>query len=335
MTPNGRGTGGHSTYLEHQHPGIVGANPHGPSASLHRRDLRVEAASAERGRSATMRARSWKSRAQIVIRRTHMYLGLLLLPFVGLYGATALLFNHASWLRPTTERALSGAVIAGSELVAMTSDPDAFARAIVPAGIEPRNARWEGSWSFESRAHGRVERFDVDPAGRGGRAFAWPEDARIASSLPAKFATSAAPGWRDPRALASALAPSLDLRAPDLTTRRAPRLAFDFEEGGRALLARWDPAKEAVQVVAATDHDPVDFLQTLHTAHGSPGFVDARWWWSWVVDALGVAMLAWSLSGLVLWWSIRAVRRAGLAVLALAAVLSLALFAGMHAAVPI
>lgn len=331
MTPNDRGTGGLSTNLELQHPGNVGAILPRPSVDFRRRSSTPRA----KITVTAPRTRSTKSRVMLVVRRAHLYSGLLLLPFVALYGLTALLFNHASWLRPIEERALPHATVASSELVALTSAPDVMARAIAPAGIEPRNARWENSWSFETRADGRVERFDVDPRGRGGRALAWPEDPRIASELPAKFAAADVPGWREPKALAAALALDLGLRAQDISMRRAPRLAFEFEDEGRALLARWDPAKETVQVVPNGGHDPVDLLQSLHVAHGSPGYVDARWWWSWIVDAMGVAMLVWAASGTVLWWSIRAVRRAGLVVLALAAALSLALFAGMHAAIPI
>lgn len=331
MTPNHRGAGELSTVLELQHSGSVGAILPGPSVDFRRQSSTPRA---ERMAPAP-RTRSTKSRVMLVVRRAHLYSGLLLLPFVALYGLTALLFNHASWLRPIDERALPHAIVASSELVALTSAPDVMARAIAPVGIEPHNARWENSWSFETRADGRVERFDVDPRGRGGRALAWPETPRIASALPTKFAASDMPGWREPKVLAGALAPGLGLRAQDISVRRSPRLAFEFEDDGRALLARWDPVKETVQVLENADHDPVDLMQSLHVAHGSPGYVDARWWWSWVVDAMGVAMLVWAASGAVLWWSIRAVRRAGLVVLALAAVLSLALFAGMHAAIPI
>lgn len=338
MTTNGRGSAGISTNLEIQHPGNVGAYPRGPSASLHARPRVADATDADErvpsARTAT-RGRSTKSRVSLLVRRTHLYLGLVLLPFVALYGVTALMFNHASWFHPIEERALDRETIANSALMELTRDPVATARALVPAGIEPSNARWEGGWSFESRGHGRVERFDLDARARGGRARAWEEDAKASSSLPGAVATKDVPGWGEPTALASALAPDLGLRGAELATKRAPRLAFEFEEEGRPLLARWDPANGSLRVVPREGRDPVEFLQTLHMAHGTPGFVDARWWWSWIVDAMGFAMIAWAITGAWLWWTIRAVRVAGTAVLALAAVLCIALFAGMHAAIPV
>lgn len=347
MNTNGRGPGGLSTHLELQHPGNVGAYPHGPSVSPSGRPLvrtrldepadyddfapRDTSTSAHR----SPKTRSTKSRAYLVIRRVHLYLGLALLPFVALYGATALFFNHASWFRDIEERPLDAHIVAQSELVALGADPLALARAVAPTSIEPLEAHWEGSWTFESRGDGRVERLDVDPAGRGGRLLAWPEDSKPRTSMPGTIAASSLPTWREPLALAGTLAPRVGARDEALVLKRAPKLAIAYVENGQPLLARWDPANGAIRVVENGDHEPVELLLSLHKAHGSPGYVDARWWWSWIVDAMGFAMLAWAASGVVLWWSIRAVRRAGLVALAVAAVAFVALFAGMHAAIPI
>lgn len=280
------------------------------------------------------RTRSASSRAHLVVRRAHLYLGLVLLPFVALYGATALLFNHSSWFRAVDERALDRDAIASSKLAALTRDAQAAARAIAPPGIEPRDARWEGAWSFESRAGGRVERFEVDALARGGRVRAWDDDPSIETPLAARVAPGTLPGWSDPVKAAAEIAPELGLRAESLAQKRAPRLAFTFDHDGRALLARFDPANGSLRVSPAGERDTLDFLQTLHVAHGSPGFVDSRWWWSWIVDAMGVAMLVWAATGLWLWWSIRAVRKPGVVALALAVAIATALTAGMLAAIP-
>lgn len=334
MTPNGRGSSGISADLVREHPGNAGASPYAAPVDLRARDSSARrVATSTRSSDATPRTRSMRSRALLVVRRTHLVLGLLLLPFVALYGATAILFNHASWFQPVEERALDRDVVATSALATLTADPLAAARAIAP-GVDVRDARWEGAWRFETRGDGRFERFDVDARGRGGRALVRDEDPRTRTALPEKVAASSLPGWSDPTALAASLAPDLGLRAANVATKRAPRLAFRFEEDGRALLARWDPADGALRVEPDDGRDAVSFLLTLHKSHGAPGFVDARWWWSWIVDLMGAAMLAWAVSGVVLWWSIRAVRRLGLVVLALAAAGSLALFAGMHAAIP-
>lgn len=280
------------------------------------------------------RPRSASSWLQLLVRRTHLYLGLVLLPFVALYGATALLFNHSSWLRPVEERALDRDVIASSRLAALTSDATAAARALAPLGVEPRGARWEGAWSFESRVDGRIERFDVDALARGGRVRAWDDDPTFTTPLAARVAPDTLPGWSDPMTAAAEIAPALGLRAESLAQKRAPRLVFAFDHDGRTLLARFDPANGSLRVSPAGERDVVDFLQTLHVAHGSPGFVDARWWWSWIVDAMGVAMLVWAATGLWLWWSIRSVRRTGVVALVLAGAITVALVAGMVPPLP-
>lgn len=308
---------------------VLGAS-RGSPAELHSTALSaVELAPQRRARS-----RSASSRPQLLVRRTHLYLGLVLLPFVALYGATALLFNHSSWLRPVEERALDRDVIASSRLAALTSDAGAAARALVPIGVEPRGARWDGAWTFESRFDGRVERFDVDALARGGRVRAWDDDLPITTPLAARVAPDTLPGWSDPAKAAAEIAPALGLRAENLAQKRAPRLVFAFDHDGRALLARFDPSNGSLRVSPAGERDVVELLQSLHVAHGSPGFVDARWWWSWIVDAMGVAMLVWAATGLWLWWSIRAVRATGVVALVVAGAISVALVAGMLPPLP-
>ena len=63
-------------------------------------------ASADRSRKAASdrkRARRTRYSAAVkVFRRTHLYFGLLLVPFVLLYGMSAILFNHPTWFNATS-----------------------------------------------------------------------------------------------------------------------------------------------------------------------------------------------------------------------------------------
>jgi hypothetical protein len=45
------------------------------------------------------RPRKWSKKFQILIRRIHLFAGLLMFPWVILYGFTALLFNHSTWFQ--------------------------------------------------------------------------------------------------------------------------------------------------------------------------------------------------------------------------------------------
>jgi hypothetical protein len=73
------------------------------------------------------------------------------------------------------------------------------------------------------------------------------------------------------------------------------------------------------------------FLTRLHSAHGYPGEVGVRWWWAVIVDALAFVMVFWALSGILMWWQVKATRRWGLLVVLLSAAAATWLAMGMHA----
>jgi hypothetical protein len=74
------------------------------------------------------------------------------------------------------------------------------------------------------------------------------------------------------------------------------------------------------------------FLTGLHLAHGYSAEGVSRWFWAVVVDAMFVAMLFWTASGILMWWQIKAVRWPGAATLALSAAVATVLIVGMHRA---
>ena len=60
----------------------------------------------------------------------------------------------------------------------------------------------------------------------------------------------------------------------------------------------------------------------MHTTHHFPLRVGPLWFWALFEDLLGVTMVIWAISGLVMWWQIKRTRLAG--VLSIAAALGLA-----------
>ena len=72
------------------------------------------------------------------------------------------------------------------------------------------------------------------------------------------------------------------------------------------------------------------FLTRMHLAHGYPSSGGPRWWWAVIVDMMAGIMVFWALTGLVMWWAIKATRRAGFAVLVLSGVAAGLLASGMH-----
>jgi hypothetical protein len=73
------------------------------------------------------------------------------------------------------------------------------------------------------------------------------------------------------------------------------------------------------------------FLLRLHLSRGYPGEVTTKWFWAVGVDAIALILCFWGVSGLFMWWQIKATRKAGLVVLALSAVAATALGIGMYA----
>ena len=67
------------------------------------------------------------------------------------------------------------------------------------------------------------------------------------------------------------------------------------------------------------------FLLRMHTAHGYPYRPDGRWAWAVLVDVMAAVLVFWAASGLVMWWQVRAARRAGTVILLFSAATTIAL----------
>ncbi len=59
------------------------------------------------------------------------------------------------------------------------------------------------------------------------------------------------------------------------------------------------------------------FFLRLHTAHGYPSQLNARWIWAVAVDVMFVCMVGWGITGLLMWWQMKNVRRIGVVLLVL------------------
>lgn len=72
------------------------------------------------------------------------------------------------------------------------------------------------------------------------------------------------------------------------------------------------------------------FLTRLHLAHGYPADPSARWGWAVVVDAMALIMVFWGLSGVLMWWQIKATRWVGAVILLVSLVGATLVGVGMH-----
>ena len=96
-----------------------------------------------------------KSKVNKIIRRVHMYLGLVLVPWVILYGSTAILFNHGSWF---TQRDYLSLV--PNELEQFPSADQMAQQAMQKIShqhltLVPQSAEWIGPLSFRGTLEGK------------------------------------------------------------------------------------------------------------------------------------------------------------------------------------
>jgi hypothetical protein len=283
------------------------------------------------------------------LRRIHLYSGLFMFPWVMLYGITALLFNHPGAFPDRAQRTLSIDDFAGTPLERLTNgaaDAEQVIAALnaklVARGqsgppyrlVEPDKAGYTRE-VIVARARGAGQEhsvlFDL-PSGTALVSTAEQADGqeppfavrglKVAGSLAERVKTSL------PKALSRH-----GLRADDAGIAVGTELVFLVEADGGIWRATYNVQTGAVTGSPAdspSDLSTRRFLTQLHLAHGYPSEGGIRWIWALAVDAMFVAMVFWGVSGLFMWWQIKAVRAAGAVVLTASLILATVLALGMH-----
>jgi len=125
------------------------------------------------------------------------------------------------------------------------------------------------------------------------------------------------------------------LPAGEVTVTSVPEVTFLMTCDGQTWKVTYNPLTGSVsgnpaEQEAADPVSPRRFLTRLHTTHGYPGEANAKWAWAVVVDAMAFVMLFWGVSGLFMWWQIKATRRWGAVVLVMSFTAAAAVGAGMY-----
>ncbi|MBX9579122.1 MAG: PepSY domain-containing protein [Gemmataceae bacterium] len=178
--------------------------------------------------------------------------------------------------------------------------------------------------------------FAVGSSPKGGRTKGGDRPAPKTAAKPADALALADPLGERVKAAVPVVLERTGFAAGDVTVTSVPDVAFRITDGDRVWRATYNPLNGAV--AGKPDGEPAgeglsarSFLLRLHTAHGYPGEPsDARWVWALVVDAMAFVMVFWAVSGLVMWWQIKAARRAGLVVLVLSAAVAVWVGVSMH-----
>ncbi len=304
-----------------------------------------------------------------VLRRGHLYAGLLMLPWVLLYGLTAFLFNHPMFLPDAPYVGFDGATLADTPMAAPPA-PTATAAEVVAALqarakpgvryalVEPEKARYIREVATVTvRSGGRDVTVSFDLSGAGGTVRSRPPAPKSADpapfAVPERPAGKAGPGG--PRASAApregvrlnaplheralAAAPVVLERtgfpAGEVMVSNTPDLTFLMDADGAVWQVTYAFQTGAVSGRRADEvsTEPLStrrFLTRLHLAHGYPGESSARLFWAVVVDAMALIMVFWGLSGVLMWWQIKATRRVGAVVLLVSLLAAAAAGVGMH-----
>lgn len=333
------------------------------------------------------------------IRRSHLYLGLFLLPWVILYGVTAFLFNHPAAFSDQAPAVEFGKeALAGTPLAAPPKPADEAARVVEAINarskdgaqytlVEPESAKYARPFATVSARDGdREVTASLNVLGLGG-------SARVRTTPPpaetAPFAVGGrvgiAPGGRGgpggPRGggrepggreggdreggregggrmgggrggmemlrVADSLHDRVKAAAPvalkqaglapgDVTVTSVPDLTFKISDGRKVWLASFNALAGSVSgrpadaSAGGPELSARRFLTRLHTTHGYSDGVDYRWAWALIVDAMGFVMVFWGVSGLLMWWQLKATRRLGAVVVVLSIAAATWLGLGMH-----
>ena len=290
-------------------------------------------------RVASRRIDLWR-RTMKFLRRVHLYSGLALVPFVALYGVTAFLFNHPEVWSETSIRQVPAQQIDAAGRLPLSS-PGQLATSIV---AELGDEDWQLDGTTPPRFQGRSfltatldntrYSFVIDEANGPARVFERPAPAATQSErepiepgdTSLEIGQSAV---RSIEAAASALIAS-GKDEPEWRVRSTPRLQFGMlGPDAEPYLATYNLRDGSLEVTPTNEPAPArsirSFLLRLHKAHTYPSGYGIRFWWALLVDIMAFAMVAWAVTGILMWWQMKNLRRIGVVTLAACAIGTIAL----------
>lgn len=290
----------------------------------------------------------WNTRRFVrFVRKVHLYSGLLLLPWLMFFGASGILFNHPNLgeevrAHPVTPEALAAHGVFAWDAHAVATRVverlNAERAAGAPFALDPaRPSDLEGVALLNAdEQDGRTSLLLDMTKGRGvlvtrtarqragdGTTFA-PRSLDIGElsthALAEKLAAlpqAQGLGTAGPLRAHERIAPGLRMRVLD-----AHGVAWNlrYETGAGVLHGRRADAPPKLGVA--------QIFAKLHMTHHFPTRLGARFAWALFADLLGLAMLLWAISGVIMWWQLAGTRRAGLVGLAVAFGVAGAVFAG-------
>lgn len=268
----------------------------------------------------------WIGRTLKAIRRVHLYLGLVLLPFVLIFGVSGVLFNHGGIGTGRVERPADPRRLASVGIEAW--DAEAMARRIVQqlnaeggsfSIDESEPGRFFGpSIFFGQAADGRQVMVNLRLDEGSATIAEMPPAERLETPPFAGRAIALEGRMRDeiqPKVAALLAAEGIEARVRP-HPRPPPQLRFRVADAeGRRWNVTWDTASGqlAGRPVDASAGGLAEMVKRLHKLHNYPTHPSLPMWlWIFFADLTGIAMVLWAVTGLVMWWQLKPTRVVGL-----------------------
>lgn len=258
------------------------------------------------------------------------------MPWLAFFGLSGVFFNHPNIGEPVTSRALPPPLL--EELTGFAPWPPHAVAERVVAGLNERDPaqRYTVDASFASRYSGAVVMKAPSEQGmhvvllnpeRGFGILAYREARPQGKAAPFAGAQVALPEYSlaalNDRFHGLLASQGLAGTAPlTVDPKLAPQVEFRLKDAaGEVWNVSYALGSGTVTGRLSREWPSIGFSQLiakLHTTHHYTFGVQARWFWALFEDLLGLAMLFWGVSGLAMWWQLKATRVAGLASLLVA-----------------
>ncbi len=270
-------------------------------------------------------------------RRLHLYFGLILVPFVLLYGVTAILFNHQTWFSASTTEAADASLFSGITF----QDPEAIADAITKEldeqseftieRVEGDAPTFKGDMIVDLSRETERLRYRVNPKNMYATLQRTPleEDEEVPDAIENDSITPTETDAIDE------LVAVMEEQHEDAKSRvrSIPDIEFRVLADGEDVTLTCDLQSGKITqrrtLEPRMDFNLRSFLLRLHKSRGYPSEAGTRTGWAIIVDVTGALMIFWGLSGIIMWWQMKPLRNNGLLTMVLGIVLAGILGYGM------
>lgn len=279
----------------------------------------------------TTRGASWLTRANILLRRIHLYAGLFLLPWVMLYGITGAMYNHQGLFPEVTIENIDASALGDS---AVNTMPDAATLAghVVEAmqAAAPQSsialsndhgAEFNNDIILQVEAGGQSHAVHIDPVSHAAKVVRLPEPETLQPAIAGLHQVTLD---KNPYEMARQSVPEI-MTLAGISGSEPPRprgwckLNFLADVDGQPARVTYVLRDGHVDVTKFEGQDGMStrrFFMRLHTTHGQPPHWNGRMYWSLLLDIMAIAMVTWGITGLVMWWQIKRTRMIGAIVMA-------------------